>query len=62
VNGRASISEDDPLVREFQGAKLIARVEAAAIFLRCPRHLHKMQIVEPSVYAPREGHVPPAPG
>ncbi len=62
VNGRASVSWDDPLLAEFAGAKLIVRVEADAIFPNCPRYIHKMQIVEQSVYAPREGHVPPVPG
>ena len=62
VNGRASISWDDPLLAEFAGAKLIVRVEADAIFPNCPRYIHKMQIVEHSVYSPCEGHVPPVPG
>jgi predicted pyridoxine 5'-phosphate oxidase superfamily flavin-nucleotide-binding protein len=62
VNGRASLSEDDPLLTQFEGAKLIVRVKADAIFPNCPRYIHKMQIVEQSVYAPHEGHVPPVPG
>ena len=62
VNGRASVSENDPLLPEFEGAQRIVRVEADAIFPNCPRYIHKMQIVEQSVYAPREGHVPPVPG
>ena len=52
VNGRASISEDDPLLCQFEGARLIVRVKAEAIFPNCPRYIHRMQIVEPSVYAP----------
>jgi len=62
VNGRASINWDDPLLPEFAGAKLIVRVDADAIFPNCPRYIHKMQLVEQSVYAPCEGHVPPVPG
>jgi len=62
VNGRASISEDDPLLCQFEGARLIVRVKAEAIFPNCPRYIHRMQIVEPSVYAPCKGHVPPVPG
>ena len=62
VNGRASISGDDPLLATFEGAKLIVRVKAEAIFPNCPRYIHKMQLVEQSVYAPCEGHVPPVPG
>lgn len=62
VNGRASVSENDPLLPKFEGAQRIVRVEAEAIFPNCPRYIHKMQIVEQSVYAPREGLVPPVPG
>lgn len=62
VNGRASVAEDDPLLATFEGAKLIVRVEAEAIFPNCPRYINKMQMVEPSVYAPGEGRVPPVPG
>jgi hypothetical protein len=32
-----------------------------AIFPNCPRYLHKMQLVEHSVYAPKAGHTPPVP-
>jgi hypothetical protein len=62
VNGRASISDDDPLLCQFEGARLIVRVKAEAIFPNCPRYIHRMQIVEPSVYAQCKGHVPPVPG
>jgi predicted pyridoxine 5'-phosphate oxidase superfamily flavin-nucleotide-binding protein len=62
VNGRASISGDDPLLTQFEGAKLIVRVQAEVIFPNCPRYIHKMQIVEQSVYVPHEGYAPPVPG
>ena len=61
VNGRASVSADDPLLGEFEGAQLIVRVQPEAIFPNCPRYIHKMQIVEQSVYAPCPGHTPPVP-
>jgi hypothetical protein len=61
VNGRASVADDDPLLAEFAGAQLIVRVQAEAIFPNCPRYIHKMQMLEESVYAPCEGHVPPVP-
>ena len=37
------------------------RVHAERIFPNCPRYIHKMQMVEHSVYSPRPGHVPPVP-
>lgn len=57
VNGRATVSEEP-----HADAKLVVRVRAEAIFPNCPRYLHRMQMVEPSVYAPRPGHTPPEPG
>lgn len=62
VNGSATANRDDPLLGEFVGAQMIVRVRAEAIFPNCPRYIHKMQLVETSVYAPCAGHVPPTPG
>ncbi|MCD6041407.1 MAG: pyridoxamine 5-phosphate oxidase family protein [Burkholderiales bacterium] len=59
VNGKATVTESNG---EFEGAQLVVRVQAEAIFPNCPRYLHRMQLVEPSVYAPRPGHEPPEPG
>ncbi len=61
VLGRASVSADDPLMGEFEGAQLMVRVEAEKIFPNCPRYLHRMQLLELSDYAPCEGKVPPMP-
>lgn len=61
VNGIASLDERDPLLGEFPGADLLVRVRAVQIFPNCPRYIHRMQIVEHSVYAPRPGHTPPVP-
>jgi len=59
VNGKATVHDSNG---EFEGAQLVVRVQAEAIFPNCPRYLHRMQLVEPSVYAPRPGHQPPEPG
>ena len=56
VNGTAHISRADPLCAECPGA-----VTAQRIFPNCPRYIHKMQLVEYSVYAPRPDHTPPVP-
>lgn len=61
VNGRAALHTDDPLRSAFPGAQLIVRVEAERIFPNCPRYIHRMQLVEHSVYAPDAGHTPPEP-
>jgi predicted pyridoxine 5'-phosphate oxidase superfamily flavin-nucleotide-binding protein len=61
VNGCATVHDDDPLLGEFEGAQLIVRVRADAIFPNCPRYIHKMQTVEQSIYVPSAGHTPPVP-
>jgi predicted pyridoxine 5'-phosphate oxidase superfamily flavin-nucleotide-binding protein len=61
VNGIASLHDDDELLSAFEGALLVVRVRAERIFPNCPRYIHKMELVEHSVFAPRPGHVPPVP-
>jgi predicted pyridoxine 5'-phosphate oxidase superfamily flavin-nucleotide-binding protein len=61
VNGMASVSADDPLMAELPGAVFIVRLRVERIFPNCPRYIHKMQLVEDSVYAPRPGYTPPVP-
>jgi uncharacterized protein len=61
VNGQAKLSDRDPFLAETVGAQLIVRVVARAIFPNCPRYIPAMQLLEPSVYAPRPGCEPPEP-
>lgn len=61
VNGKATISSEDSLLGEFPGAVFIVRVVADQIFPNCPRYIHKMNLVEHSVYAPRPDYAPPVP-
>jgi len=61
VNGTAVVSEGDPLLAEFPGAAFLIRMAAQRIFPNCPRYIHKMQLVEESVYAPRPQYTPPVP-
>jgi predicted pyridoxine 5'-phosphate oxidase superfamily flavin-nucleotide-binding protein len=61
VLGRASLHFDDELLAAFDGAQLVVRVRATAIFPNCPRYIHRMELVERSVYAPRPGHTAPEP-
>ncbi len=62
VNGTAEVREDDPLRESFPGSVFIVRVTAERTFPNCPRYIHKMELVEHSVYAPRADHTPPVPG
>ena len=61
VNGDARLDAHDELLGEFVGAQLMVRVRARAIFPNCPRYIHRMQVVEESVYVPCEGYTPPVP-
>jgi predicted pyridoxine 5'-phosphate oxidase superfamily flavin-nucleotide-binding protein len=61
VNGRAEVSQDDPTRAQFPGAVFVVRVTASQIFPNCPRYIHRMNVVEHSVYAPRPDYTPPVP-
>ena len=61
VNGQASIDLEDPLIASFPDAQLLVRVRAREIFVNCPRYIHKMALVEPSVFAPTGDEPPPVP-
>jgi uncharacterized protein len=61
VNGEAVVSDHDPLLAESVGAQLIVRVAARAIFPNCPRYIPSMELIEPSIYAPRPGYETPEP-
>jgi predicted pyridoxine 5'-phosphate oxidase superfamily flavin-nucleotide-binding protein len=61
INGTATVSRDDPLIGATVGAQMIVRVTARAIFPNCPRYIPKMQLVEPSIYAPKAGCDPVEP-
>jgi uncharacterized protein len=61
INGEATLCDTDPLLAEFEGAQLIVRVRATRIFPNCPRYIHKMRLIEHSVYVPRANYTPPVP-
>jgi len=61
VNGTATVNREDPLLSRTVGAQLIVRVSARAIFPNCPRYIPALEMIEPSIYAPRVGCDPPEP-
>ena len=61
VNGEAVVSDHDSLLAKTVGAQLIVRVAARAIFPNCPRYIPSMELIEPSIYAPRPGCETPEP-
>ncbi|WP_334148150.1 SRPBCC domain-containing protein [Hyphomicrobium sp.] len=61
VLGTASALERDPLLARYPGAQLIVRVGVDSVFSNCPRYVHKMKLVEESVFLPEEGVDAPVP-
>jgi predicted pyridoxine 5'-phosphate oxidase superfamily flavin-nucleotide-binding protein len=55
VNGRASVSFDDPLTATFAGAQALVRVKAEHIFPNCPRYIHDLEHGTPLPYTPAPG-------
>jgi len=61
VNGTAVVGGDDPLLDHAVGAQMIIRIRVRAIFPNCPRYIPSLELMEPSIYAPRSGIDPPEP-
>jgi uncharacterized protein len=61
VNGTASIDFADPLMSEYPEAQFVVRVRTEQIFPNCPRYIHKMQLVERSVFVPKAACETPDP-
>ena len=61
VNGRASLSLDDPLCEQLTGAQAIIRVTPDYIFPNCPRYIPNLKAGEKSEYVPIEGRAPKEP-
>lgn len=61
VNGTAILDDDEALSGRWPGAQLAVRVVPERIFPNCPRYIHRMHLVERSVYVPRGSVDPPVP-
>ncbi len=61
LNGTASIDFDDPLRTEWPECQFVVRVRAEEVFPNCPRYVHKMDLVERSVFVPKEACETPDP-
>ncbi len=61
INGTATVLFDGDLLSNFDGAQAVVRVDIQRIFPNCPRYVHRMQLLDYSIYAPAPGHVPPEP-
>jgi predicted pyridoxine 5'-phosphate oxidase superfamily flavin-nucleotide-binding protein len=61
VNGVATTDENDPLVSEFEGARLVTRVRTTHVFPNCSRYIHQMKLVERSKFVPKPKEEAPIP-
>jgi predicted pyridoxine 5'-phosphate oxidase superfamily flavin-nucleotide-binding protein len=58
INGTAKIAFDLPGLEDFAGAQMLVKVTPTDIFPNCPRYIPRLELIEPSIYAPRPD-VPP---
>jgi len=61
LNGTATIDFEDPLVTEWPEAQFVVRVHVEEVFPNCPRYIHRMELVERSVFVPRSDCETPDP-
>ncbi len=61
VNGTARLDFGDPDIEAFDGAQLLIKVTPSDIFPNCPRYIPKLEMTEPSIYAPRAATPPVEP-
>ena len=62
VQGTATVSDDDPLIGEYKEVKFMVSVKVDAVWINCPRYVHRMQKVKKSRYVPREDSQTPLAG
>ncbi|WP_297809245.1 pyridoxamine 5'-phosphate oxidase family protein [uncultured Methylophaga sp.] len=53
VQGKASVSADDPLLSHWKEAELVVRVSITELWQNCPRYIHRYQKVKDSRYVPK---------
>ncbi len=61
LQGIATILDDDELLSQYPEAQFMIRVQATEVYTNCPRYVHKYQLVERSVFVPRQGQETPVP-
>lgn len=62
IQGEATITEDDPLAKEWPECQFVVRVHVREVFPNCPRYIHRFERVASSPFVPREGCETPVPG
>lgn len=53
VQGTATLSKEDPMMRQYKEADFIVRVTLSEYWQNCPRYIHQHQKIRHSRYVPR---------
>jgi predicted pyridoxine 5'-phosphate oxidase superfamily flavin-nucleotide-binding protein len=61
VQGKAEISFESQFLQDYPEAQFMVSVSIEAIWINCPRYIHKHQKIETSKYVPTAGCETPAP-
>ncbi|MEM8751231.1 MAG: pyridoxamine 5'-phosphate oxidase family protein [Pseudomonadota bacterium] len=61
VQGRCTVSKDDPALARYPAANLLVRMQVESCFINCARYIHKHQRVSQSPYVPNEAGQQPHP-
>lgn len=61
VEGTVRLTSDSDTCIQWPGAELVAWLELSAVFVNCPRYVHRSDRVAQSPYVPVDGVEPPLP-
>jgi predicted pyridoxine 5'-phosphate oxidase superfamily flavin-nucleotide-binding protein len=61
INGTAEIAFEDDRLEALAGGQMLVKVTPTDIFPNCPRYIPRLELIEPSIYAPRPGEAPVEP-
>lgn len=53
LQGRASITKNDPLLAQYKEADLVVRIAITQTWVNCPRYIHRFKKLGQSRYVPR---------
>jgi predicted pyridoxine 5'-phosphate oxidase superfamily flavin-nucleotide-binding protein len=58
INGTAEVVFEDGRLKALPGGQMLVKVTPTDIFPNCPRYIPHIELIEPSVYAPKSGEAP----
>jgi uncharacterized protein len=61
INGTAEIAFEDHDLEAFPGAQMLIKLTPTDIFPNCPRYIPRLDLIEPSIYAPKADVAPVEP-